>query len=226
MSCCGISSWRSGLGVAVKRGRPLKRPKGVRPEQRRYLIYCEGECTEVQYFRGLKAELRTLPVSICVGSEHGEPKSLVRAAVQHMGRASRSPQDRWTEYDEVWCVIDVEAPVPHPGLDEALLLARRHGIEVVLTNPCFELWILLHFQDVLGYHTSEEAQRALEKLGVAGYSASRKHLNFGDVTVGHTDAAGRARSLRSSGVDGLRANPWTDVDRLVARLKAAGQAPR
>ncbi|HBF80999.1 MAG TPA: hypothetical protein DD420_14035 [Streptomyces sp.] len=88
--------------------------------------------------------LRALPVQICMGGEHGEPKSVVRAAIEHKKRAAHSPQDRWTEYDQVWCVIDVEAPTPHSSLSDALRLAERHGIEVALTNPCFELWILLH----------------------------------------------------------------------------------
>ncbi|MFF4672969.1 RloB family protein [Streptomyces sp. NPDC001279] len=123
------------MRVGVKRGKPLKRTRGARPEQRRFLIYCEGECTEHQYFKGLRAELRALPVAVCLGGEHGEPKSLVKAAIEHKNRAPSSASDRWTAYDEVWCVIDVEAPVPHEGLADALKLARRNGIEVALTNP-------------------------------------------------------------------------------------------
>jgi hypothetical protein len=172
----------------------------------------------------LKTELRTLPVSICVGGEHGEPKSLVRAAIEHKKRAPHSSQDRWTEYDEVWCVIDVEAPKPHPGLDEALGLARRHGVEVALTNPCFELWVLLHIKDVSAYHTSESAQKALEKSGVGGYAVSRKHLDFERIREGYPKAVDRAQSLRRRGADGVSSNPWTDVDRLVGRLKAARRA--
>ncbi|MCX5502228.1 RloB family protein [Streptomyces sp. NBC_00053] len=158
----------------MNRGKPLKRTKGVRPEQRRFLIYCEGACTEDQYFKGLRTDLRSLPVAICLGGEHGEPKSLVRAAIDHQKRAPHSAGDRWTEYDEVWCVIDVEAPVPHEGLTAALKLARQHGVEVALSNPCFELWLLLHFKDMSGYCTSAAAQRALERLDTCGYSVDRK----------------------------------------------------
>ncbi|MFG2921818.1 RloB family protein [Streptomyces sp. NPDC048305] len=53
-------------------------------------------------------------------------------------------EHRRTEYGDVWCVIDVEAPRPHAGQDEALALAQRLGVKAVLTSPCFELWILLH----------------------------------------------------------------------------------
>ncbi|MEW1723673.1 RloB family protein [Streptomyces sp. NPDC093109] len=205
----------------MKRGRPLKRAKGVRQEQRRFLIYCEGECTEDQYFRGLKAELRALPVYVQLGGEHGEPKSLVRAAIEHKNRAARSPHDRWMDYDEVWCVIDVEAPRPHPGLSSALALAERHGIEVALTNPCFELWLLLHFTDVYGYHTSESAQRALEKQGACGYSTTHKHVKYEELRDGYGRARDCAQVLRNRASDGYAENPWTDMDRLVDRLRAA-----
>ncbi|MFF2329165.1 MULTISPECIES: RloB family protein [unclassified Streptomyces] len=152
------------MGVDVKRGKPLRRTKGARPEQRRFLVHCEGERTEDQYFKGLRTELRTLPVAICLGGEHGEPKSLVKAAIEHKKRALRSASDRWMEYDEVWCVIDVEAPVPHEGLADALKLAGQHGIEVALTNPCFELWLLLHFKDVSAdVHVGRRARRPTHK---------------------------------------------------------------
>lgn len=205
----------------MKRGKPLRRSKGVRQEQRRFLIYCEGECTENQYFRGLRADLRALPVQICMGGEHGEPKSVVRAAIEHKKRAARSPQDRWTEYDEVWCVLDVEAPTPHPGLSDALRLAERHGIDVALTNPCFELWIMLHFTEMSGYQTSDAAQKALERLGSCGYSTSRKHLDYESLREGHADAERRASALRKRGSNGCAVNPWTDVDRLVGLLRKA-----
>ncbi|MFJ8858611.1 RloB family protein [Streptomyces sp. NPDC102451] len=210
----------------MRRGKPLKRAKGVRQEQRRYLIYCEGECTEVQYFQGLKAELRALPVAICVGGEHGEPMSVVRAAIEHKKRAPYSSEDRRTEYDEVWCVIDVEAPTPHDGLDEALARARREGVGVALTNPCFELWILLHFMDVSGYRTSKGAQKALEELGIGGYTASRKHVDYESLRERFPAAAERAHRLRQRGTEpGHTNNPWTDVDQLVGQLKAARQRP-
>lgn len=205
----------------MKRGKPLKRTKGVRPEQRRFLIYCEGERTEVQYFKGLRADLRTLPVSICLGGEHGEPQSLVRAAIEHKKRAPQSPHDRRTAYDEVWCVIDVEAPRPHAGLDEALELARQHEVEVALTNPCFELWVMLHFRDVTSYSTSDQAQRALEKLNACGYAAHRKHVEYEALRDGFAQARDRAEALRLRAPKGHRQNPWTDVDRLVALLRAA-----
>ncbi|WP_420080425.1 RloB family protein [Streptomyces sp. JL4002] len=212
-----------------RRGKPLQRLGSSRSEQRRFLIYCEGECTEDQYFKGLKHELKSLPVTICLGGDHGEPKSLVRSAIRHKERAAQSAADRHTPYDEVWCVVDVEAPTPHPSLDEAVQLARRAGVNMALSNPCFELWLLLHFKDVSAYQTSASVQTALERAADCGYTVRRKHLDYaklrGSDGARHAKAKGRAESLRMGTEVGHRANPWTDVDILVELLRRGKVGP-
>lgn len=200
------------------RGAPLARRPGKRPELRRILIYCEGERTEDQYFRGLRADLQGVPVRIELGPAHGVPTELVRAAVKHKRRAPTSRTDRCEPYDEVWCVMDVEAPVRHPGLDEALRTAARNGIRVSLSNPCFELWLLLHFQQVTGYRTSAEAQKLLGKQQSCGYRSDRKHLDYSALRPLHSEACARARKLRGMSEQEHGANPWTDVDLLVEGL--------
>ncbi|MEU0986322.1 RloB family protein [Streptomyces sp. NPDC005953] len=212
-----------------RRGKPLQRVGSSRSEQRRFLIYCEGECTEDQYFKGLKQELKSLPVTICLGGDHGEPKSLVRSAIKHKERAAQSAADRRTPYDEVWCVVDVEAPSPHPSLDEAVKLARQAGVNVALSNPCFELWLLLHLRDVSAYQTSASVQIALEKAADCGYTVQRKHLDYaklrGSDGARHARAKERAEKLRRGSEIGHRANPWTDVDILVELLRQGRVRP-
>ncbi|MGV9311724.1 RloB family protein [Streptomyces sp. NPDC003691] len=206
-----------------RRGKPLQRPASWREEQRRFLIYCEGECTEVQYFKGLRQELKSLPVTICIGGDHGEPKSLVRSAIRHKDRAPGSAADRRTPYDEVWCVVDVEAPRPHPSFDEAVSLARKADVKLAVSNPCFELWLLLHLKDVSGHHTSAGAQAALEKAADWGYTTGRKHLDYpqlcGPDRARYDRAKQRAEAMRSRSSPGHRTNPWTDVDILVELLR-------
>ncbi|MGW0982186.1 RloB family protein [Streptomyces xiamenensis] len=201
------------------RGKPLNRPRETRPEYRRFLIYCEGARTEEQYFVGLRrTELSKLPVTVKVGSAHGEAIKLVREAVKHKERAPTSRADRFTAYDEVWCVMDVEAPAPQPGLTQALETARRNNIEVALTNPCFELWLLLHFQDVTGYRTSTAAQKLLERHTECGYTPERKHLEYSSLKDRFAKAESRAQGLRGHHGSTHRNNPWTDVDLLISKL--------
>src|SRR3546814_11877296 len=54
--------------------------------------------------------------------------------------------------DEVWCVVDREAAAARKDCLRACALAKtakpRKGqqFELAISNPCFEVWVLLHFE--------------------------------------------------------------------------------
>ena len=62
-----------------------------------------------------------------------------------------------------WCVFDVEAPQPHARLQEAMQMAHDNGIQVAISNPCFELWLLLHHTDHRKWVTNDECHRFLRE---------------------------------------------------------------
>jgi hypothetical protein len=203
-----------------KRDQPLKRRHGSRPERQRFLIYCEGSVTEELYIKELKRELRAATVAIKIGNSHGEPYRLVTDAVEHQRRAPRQAEDRYEAYDRVWCVFDVEAPRPHPRLREAIELAEQHRVRCAVSNPCFELWLYLHFRDQHSYVTSEQMARLLEGCG-CGYTRASKHFDFSAVHNRRAEAFERASRLHERHGDTLdvaRRNPWTSIDALVAEL--------
>ncbi|WP_084734299.1 RloB family protein [Rhodococcus sp. RD6.2] len=45
---------------------------------------------------------------------------------------------------EVWIVVDRD---DHAYLEDALRTALREGIRVAFSNPCFEVWPILHLSD-------------------------------------------------------------------------------
>ncbi|MGW2542866.1 RloB family protein [Kitasatospora sp. NPDC001574] len=160
----------------MRRGKPLgtkKQNANTREQERRFLVYCEGEVTEKIYLRGLVKDLRSKPISLKIGNTHGEPWSLVNSAIAHAARADES-------FDEVWRVLDVEAPQQAPSLDRALRLAREKGVKCALSSPCFELWLLLHFDRGRAYLQSHQAARELAKV-LKGYDPKRKEFAFDDV---------------------------------------------
>lgn len=65
----------------------------------------------------------------------------IRKAISARDKAAREEG----EIDEFWCVFDVEWPHNHPGLAEAVAVAAGNGIRLAISNPCFELWLALHF---------------------------------------------------------------------------------
>lgn len=85
--------------------------------------------------------------------------TLVQSAVAAKVRA----QQEESEIDEFWCVFDVEWPANHPHLIRAVQLAQTHGIHLAISNPCFELWLALHFVECRSWLDTAQAGRLKNK---------------------------------------------------------------
>jgi len=178
----------------AKRGAPtsLKRRVGVRAPRRTFVIFCEGAVTEPAYLQALQRlpEVRDVAsVDIRIESQAAgcAPLSLVRLAVASRKQAKKEEG----EIDEFWCVFDVEWPKNHPNLHEAVTLARTHGIKLAISNPCFELWLILHFRDTNSCMDTSVAQRERAKLD----GQASKGLEGPSYMPKRTDAAIRAAAL-------------------------------
>jgi len=173
------------------------------------LVVCEGEVTEVEYFTGLRIAER-IPIELEV-DPGGDPKALVDRAVKS-ARASRRAKD---PYDHVWCVFDVDE---HPKMADAKQKALANKLPYALSNPCFELWILLHFQDQTASLDRHQALRLCQSH-MPGYD---KHLPPGVLEDLYDDAIMRAEALirRQQGIGDPEGNPSTGVHELVRIVRS------
>ena len=182
-------------------------------------MLCEGEVTEPGYFRALRAALRNPLVDIEVEGRGEGPKTLVeRAALRKKtsDRHARKERDAYLAYDEIWCVFDVDE---HAKLADARQQARDNGIELAVSNPCFELWALLHFQSQTAFLERHTARIKLKEH----LPAYDKSLPFERLWPGYIDAVRRAthleRRCEERGCPGD--NPSTGVHRLTERMGGA-----
>ena len=176
-------------------------------------MVCEGEVTEPTYIRGYERHVRNASIEIVIAPELGVPKRLVEIAKEAKIAAdaeAKRRDDDFIRFDETWCVFDIDQ---HPRVGEAREMARDNEIELAVSNPCFELWLLLHFRDSPGYRERHEIQKILR-----GYLPDYdKHVDFDLLTPGIAEA--RRRALRiDEEADQIRdpgKNPTTGVYRLV-----------
>jgi hypothetical protein len=199
-----------------------KRKKARRAPHRRpkptILLVCEGSKTEPEYFRGLASHCKNPLVRIKICPEHGVPLTLVEIAKQYKKDAEREAKrkrDVNLRINAVWCVFDVD---DHPHLEEALTTARDNGIRIALSNPSFELWLLLHFRDDPGMKPRDQIQ-ALLRSHVSEYD---KSVEYGTYSAGHAEAVKRATRMHEraqlDGEDGR--NPCTTVYLLTRCISA------
>lgn len=175
----------------------------------RLLVVCGGLCTEPDYFNGLKARMRNPAVTVKVLKKGEAPKNVVDYAC--------SPRVVGTdEFDQVWCVVDAD----DFELDDAARAAAKASIALAVSNPCFELWLLLHHCDYRKpLADARAAQRELQRH-VPAYR--KEELRFDDFAAGIRDAVIRAKQLDPTGRDHTR-NPSSGVWSLVQQMSDGGR---
>ena len=95
------------------------------------------------------------------------PETLINHASQHMRRRRRSRRSD-QDFDEIWCVFDIDQ---HPNVSTAIHNARQSGVEVAVSNPCIELWLVLHVEDQTAHISRRNVQRRADELqlGLPGF---------------------------------------------------------
>lgn len=201
-------------------------PAAAHRTTRRTLILCEGRATETGYFEAMRRHLRLPADTVAVlGTKGTALWTLVQAASKE--RELRIEQGRFDPKggDRVWVVCDGDE---HRKADpaawkRAVAMAAERDIHLAISNPSFELWYLLHFQEQHAALNAHDAARCVAQH-VPKYT---KALGlFPQPLLPLTAAAvARARALdqaaRREG-EGFEANPRTGVYHLVADLLGLG----
>ena len=202
---------------ARNRGRRKGRRSPFRDPKPTILVVSEGEVTEPEYLRGLQRACRNPRVTIKLAEEHGVPMALVRAAKKYKeearGRANQEEDDNLA-YDSVWCIFDVD---DHPAVGEASEMARDNRIRLAISNPCIELWLLLHFSENPGMQHRDTISRIL-KNHVPDYD---KHVDYATYSAGYSQAVTRARKMDQDAREAQEPhrNPTTGVYELTELIR-------
>jgi hypothetical protein len=191
-------------------------------------IYCEGEKTEPNYFNGYIDRFfeanRRLKVVKIEPTKKNTPKQLVDVAV--------AAQKEAPDGDEFWVVYDRESE--HKYKDSlhanAYEKAQAKGVFVAISNVCFEIWLLLHFQNSSASYTNYDDLRTnntlraeCKKRGLPDYDKGNQtifsKLNETEITQAR-DRAKKLNKLTEQAADASRTkpyqwNPYTDVYKLL-----------
>jgi hypothetical protein len=133
--------------------------------------------------------------------------------------------------DEFWVLLDTDHYVKDthlPGTLEALRKAGQAGFEIALSNPSFELWLLLHHTDVTMGTVFTGATAVVAELRKALGEYNKTSIKAGHFPLSKIPhAIKRARALETS--PDAPAGPWpekagTRVYRLLERVMPALQA--
>jgi hypothetical protein len=180
----------------------LERKLNRRASYDRILIVSEGSKTEPNYFREIRAAHRLNTANIEVQpSETGTSSiQVVKYAKALFEEGNRHKHIQPRAFEQVFAVFDRD---DHASYFDALNLAasldgklRNENKQPVIFKaiasvPSFELWLLLHYEDVQApLHRDEVIQRlkqyfpGYEKGAAGAFATTRQHLDVATLRAG------------------------------------------
>lgn len=117
---------------ASRKAPSLYRRIDTRKTRDSFLIVCEGEKTEPNYFKNFRVNKKIEVVGVGFNTV-----SLIERTIQIKNETKEA-------YDQVWCVFDKDS-FSDEDFNAAITLAEKNQIKSAYSNEAFELWYLLHF---------------------------------------------------------------------------------
>lgn len=205
----------------------FERQEGVK-SGRLIVIAAEGRETENIYFEAMKAFMHASDIHIEVlrrETNNSSPEEVYR---QIKGFVTEYDLD---DDDQLWAVVDKDN-WPKKMLSEVATRCHQNRyFNFCVSNPCFELWLILHFEDVEQY-TPEDLKSLSENRRNSGRGATWTKRRLRTLMDSYSESKYDAKSLlpyvedaiiRASGLECSPHDRWpqtvgTRVYRLVKSI--------
>ena len=215
-----------------------------KPRNKRFLIYSGGIVTEVEYFQYVRRHLfgdyvKNLRIKsgevddpVRVEADGVDPKTLVEGAARLLREDKKdAKKESYDPFAVVWAVTDVDDFGKNGDkLRAAVDKGRQSGVEVIISNPCFDVWLIDHKQPCpLSYTQTSECEKLAKRLGLIDMSRNRnnpKHIRQEAIAGKYATAAKNAQKHMDEQHRRIRDNrpssgdyaPWTDIPKIVDTL--------
>lgn len=196
-----------------KKPRIFQRPLGERRYKKLFVVSVEGSKTEPQYF-AIFNQPQSIILVKCL--KRPSTKSSPLQVLKKMHAYLRKESLRKT--DEAWIVVDKDYWT-EDQLRELFRWAKKNeNYGFALTNPSFEYWLLLHFEDGQGIANAQECLTRL-KRHLPNY---KKDIDSKKITMEHiVKAIARAKQRDTNRASDFPQMWSTTVYKLVDKIIAA-----
>lgn len=194
-----------------KKRRKFRRPSGQRRYRKLFVIATKGRKTEPRYF-SLFNSASVIRV-LCLKCDGDSAPKQVLKRMQHYLK-----DEGIKSTDEAWLVVDKDqwSSAQLLMLHQWAQSALNYGM--ALSNPKFEYWLLLHFEEGRGVGTSSQCSERLRRY-LPGYDKDVSPRKFPTENIIKAVQRAQARD-KPPCKDWPRRPGQTTVYRLVARLLA------
>lgn len=194
--------------------RKFKRSLDQRPYRKIFVLATEGSKTESQYFEIFKGQNLVVRIELLKKIGKGAPPQVLERMRRYLKREGLQSSD------EAWLVVDKDQWTDDQlsQLHEWAQEADNYGF--ALSNPKFEFWLLLHFEEGSGVNNSRTCSQKL-KRHMPGYDKGIDAKKILDFRI--KKAIERAKKRDTPACHDWPRNTGTTVYRLVENiLKSRG----
>ncbi|MGZ4111046.1 MAG: RloB family protein [Tumebacillaceae bacterium] len=192
--------------------------KGRKRAKSIILIVCESLETEIQYFEGFKDASQDFNIHVVKGKTQ-DPVDLVKDAMRFADKEGLILGEE--NGDAAWCVFDVDDS-DDARLTRAKQLADQQHVKIALSNPCIELWFLLHFLDTTRSFESGKVvvQELLKEGRLPNYQKNRSvfHALDGErqqMAITRAERLNKHHEVEKRNLYSRSSNPSTQIFKLV-----------
>lgn len=195
------------------RRRKFGRPFGKRRYRKLFVIAVEGAKTEPQYFKIFNNEQSVINLKCLRGKHKSAPSQVLERMEAYLTKEGLKGTD------EAWLVVDRDQ-WQDEQLDQLYAWGKKkENYGFALSNPKFEYWLLLHFEDGAGVRSSRDCTERLQRyLPKYDKSIDARHFTSERISA----AISRARQRDNSPSDGWSHSVGTTVYRLIEAIQASG----
>lgn len=135
-----------GLGPETRkmrrdRSHRFRRRGAQRRVNRVFLLAVEGEKIEVEYFAVVNRLFKNVHISCLACRGKTEPRQIDRRIDDYCKRSTAVAPD------ETWIIVDTDQNADAKLRQLVTLFDESRAGGVAVSNPKFEYWLLLHFED-------------------------------------------------------------------------------
>jgi hypothetical protein len=205
------------------RRRNEEKRRGVETRRRRAIILMAVEGankTEKNYFSHFNTVQNKYHIRFAPGNAT-DPRNMKEALRREIDKGEFNPDDG----DKAYCVFDIDGEQGKSAVAKELVAdEQKDGIEYVLSNPCFEVWYICHFNSSTKHLKDGDA--AINELKSLMPSYSKGADVFSMLEAKSEAAVANAKRLEKFHAEqerprgDARANPYTEVYRVVELLKS------
>lgn len=137
--------------------RKFKRPLGERRYKKLFLIAAEGIKTEPIYLSIFTDDKSIVQVSCLKGRSDSSPPQVLKRMTDHL------LSEGLKSSDEAWLVVDKDQWTDEQLTHLHQWASHQDNYGFALSNPKFEYWLLLHFEEGTGIGSSRDCSERLKR---------------------------------------------------------------